>query len=35
MTPDQQRKMLEMMNQMGGIMQEIGMPKEGRMAGQH
>lgn len=35
MTPDQQRQMLEMMRQMGGIMQEIGMPKEGRMAGQH
>jgi archaellum component FlaC len=32
---EQQRQMLEMMHQMGGIMQEMGMPKEGRMAGQH
>jgi hypothetical protein len=35
MTPDQQRQMLEMMHQMGGIMQEMGMPKEGQIAGQH
>ena len=34
-TPDQQRQMLEMMHQMGGIMQEMGTPKEGRLAGQH
>lgn len=35
MTPDQQRQMLEMMHQMGGIMQDMGMPKEGRIAGHH
>jgi hypothetical protein len=35
MTQDQQRQMLEMMHQMGGIMQEMGTPKEGRIAGEH
>jgi hypothetical protein len=35
MTQDQQRQMLEMMHQMGGIMQEMGTPKEGRLAGEH
>jgi hypothetical protein len=35
MTPKQQGQMLEMMHQMGGIMQEMGMPKKGQMAGQH
>ncbi len=35
MTPKQQGQMLEMMHQMGGILQEMGMPKKGQMAGQH
>ncbi len=35
MTPDQQRQMLDMMHQMGGIMQEMGVPKEGQTAGHH
>jgi hypothetical protein len=35
MTSKQQGQMLGMIHQMGGIMQEMGMPKKGQLAGQH
>lgn len=35
MNAKQQGQMMEMIHQMGGIMQEMGMPKKGQMAGHH
>lgn len=35
MNTKQQGQMMEMIHQMGGIMQEMGMPKKGQMAGHH